>query len=90
MNTPETTEQPTPAVASSALLADALRDVLKLIEDQILVRNTDNDADIRAFLQQGMRLTSALKAAQDALKSANSTALATTPAPTNNDHGNKQ
>lgn len=58
-------------LCSSALLADALRNVLKLIDDQILVRNTDRDHDMRAFLQQAGQITRVLKTAQDALKSAN-------------------
>ena len=51
-------------------LATALRDVLKLIDDGVLVRNTYGDADMMTFVRQGMRITNALKAAQDALAAA--------------------
>ena len=70
-NTLQTKPEAPAELSSSGLLADALRDVLNLIDDQILVRNTDNDADMRAFLQQAGQITRVLKAAQDALKSAN-------------------
>ena len=54
-----------------SLLADALSAVLKLLDDGVLVRNTDNDHDVMAFMRQSMRITQILKAAQDALESAN-------------------
>jgi len=53
-------------------LAEALRAVLLLVDDGDLVRNTDGDGDMMTFLQQGMKITSALQKAQVALASANS------------------
>ena len=61
------------------LLADALRGVLALIDDQVLVRNIEDDHDTVKFLAQGLRITNALVAANDALASANGTSTATRP-----------
>lgn len=53
------------------IMRDALQGVLALIDDQVLVRNIENDHNMMTFLTQGMRITKTLKAAQDALASAN-------------------
>lgn len=46
----------------------SLTQVLQLIDDADLVRNTCNDSDIMAFMKQGQKLVEALKGAQAALK----------------------
>ncbi len=46
---------------------EALRGLLKLVADNDLVRNTANDGDLLAFVNQGSRIVNALKAATDAL-----------------------
>lgn len=48
-------------------MCDALRGLMILIEKHDLVRNTDHDGDVRAFMRQGMRITAALRAALEAL-----------------------
>ena len=60
-------ENALPSVTSYALLADALRGVLALLDDGVLVRDISHDDDVMAFMRQGVRITSVLKAAQDAL-----------------------
>jgi hypothetical protein len=69
MNDLETAEKPTPAVDSSALLAEALRGLLKLLDDEDLVRNTDGDDDVMVFMLQGVKITNALRLAKEALDS---------------------
>jgi hypothetical protein len=54
-------------LSSASLLACAVRGLIKLIDDGDIVRNTDGDGDTMVFLRQGIRITNALKAAQDAL-----------------------
>lgn len=48
-------------------LSEALREILKLMDDRLLVRNTDQDHDVRAFMNQGIRIARVLKMAQVAL-----------------------
>lgn len=48
-------------------LANALEGLMKLIDDGVLVRNTDDDHDIMKFMEQGVRLTTHLQACQTAL-----------------------
>jgi hypothetical protein len=48
-------------------LVKCLNNILALIEDGDLVRNTDNDNDIKYFLKQGIRITQTLKEAQEAI-----------------------
>lgn len=54
-------------IAASPRLLEALQGVLKLIEDNDLVRDISRDANLTYFMQQGCRITNALKAAQDSL-----------------------
>ena len=56
-------------LAPVSLLADALRGLIKLLDDGDLVRNTDGDADMMKFMRQGTRIMFALQAAQNALES---------------------
>jgi hypothetical protein len=55
-------------VQQSHKARSALGQMLKLVEDGILVRNTKDDGKMTDFIEQSVRLTSALKAAQEALK----------------------
>ncbi len=48
-------------------LVNALKEVIGLIDDQVLVRNTDKDEDIMAFVRQATRITSVLKNAQQTI-----------------------
>lgn len=48
---------------------EAIRGLIKLLDDGDLVRNTDGDGDAMHFIQQGVRITNALKAAQNVLES---------------------
>jgi len=72
MNTPTTIERPTLDVVSIALLADALQGLIKLLDDGDLIRNTDGDADVMVFMRQGVKITNALRSAQEALEMAKS------------------
>lgn len=45
----------------------ALGQMLKLVEDGVLVRNTKEDDSMTAFVEQSHRLTNVLKQAQEAL-----------------------
>ncbi|HEX3156822.1 MAG TPA: hypothetical protein VHV32_19490 [Candidatus Angelobacter sp.] len=45
----------------------ALGHMLKLVEDGVLVRNTKDDGNMTAFVEQSVRLTRVLKQAQEAL-----------------------
>lgn len=49
-------------------LSEALRGLFKLLDDGDLVRNIEKDGDVVFFMRQGMRITKALKAAQEALE----------------------
>jgi len=51
-------------------LMESLKDVLSLVEDNILVRNIDGDNDRQHFLRQGIHLTQILKNAQQAINEA--------------------
>ncbi len=55
-------------LAPVSLLADALRGLMKLLDDGDLVRNTDGDGDVMVFMRQGIKITNALRAAQEALE----------------------
>jgi hypothetical protein len=46
----------------------ALGQMLKLVEDGVLVRNIKDDGSITAFVEQSTRLANVLKQAQEALK----------------------
>lgn len=48
-------------------LEHALREVLKLIDSGVLVRDTSMDSDVMAFIRQGILITNTLYLAQDAL-----------------------
>ncbi len=48
-----------------------LGEVMKLIDEGILVRNTKDDADFKKFLEQGIRIVRVLKSAQEALEELN-------------------
>lgn len=43
----------------------ALHDLIKLIENKDLVRNTENDGDFKAFLDQSIMITKIIKYAVD-------------------------
>jgi len=45
-----------------------IKEVMKLIDDGILIRNIDNDGDFMAFVKQGIQLTQILKSAQEILE----------------------
>lgn len=45
----------------------ALAQLLKLVEDGVLVRDTKDDGDFSKFLQRSLYLTRALKEAQEVL-----------------------
>ena len=45
----------------------ALGQMLKLVEDGILVRNIKDDGDVNKYLEQSVRLAMVLKQAQEAL-----------------------
>ena len=45
----------------------ALGEMLRLVEDGILVRSTKDDRDFMTFMQQSARLTRILREAQDVL-----------------------
>ena len=49
-------------------LESALRGFIQLLDDQVLVRNTDDDHDIIKFMKQGARLVSHLAATNELLK----------------------
>jgi heme A synthase len=55
-------------VEQSHRARSSLGQMLKLIEDGILVRNTKDDGKMTDFVEQSIRLTTVLKAAQEALK----------------------
>ena len=42
-----------------------IKDIFSLIDENILIRNTDNDHDTMAFLKQSIRITQTLKKAQE-------------------------
>jgi hypothetical protein len=69
MNDPNPTAQlaGNPGVVSSELLADALRGLIKLLDDRDLVRNIEHDSDMMAFTRQAIRLANALNKAYKAL-----------------------
>ena len=46
-----------------------LKEVMKLIDDGILVRNTENDGEYSVYLKQGLRLVGTLKSIQEVLES---------------------
>ena len=50
------------------LSVKALKNVMQLIEDGDLVRNTKKDNDIMIFMAQGMKITNTLKKALEILK----------------------
>ena len=51
-------------------MKEALVELMKLIEDNVLVRNTDNDGDHDAFVTQGLRIVKVLQQAQAAIAQA--------------------
>ena len=46
-------------------LADALRGLIKLLDDGDLVRNTDGDDNAMVFMRQGVKITNAIRAANN-------------------------
>lgn len=48
-------------------LEAALKGLMKLLDDGDLVRKTDGDGDAMVFLRQGVKITNAIKTAQDLL-----------------------
>lgn len=50
---------------------EAISGLINLLDNGDLVRNTDNDSDVMAFMKQGLRITKALAAARDVLEKAN-------------------
>ena len=48
----------------------ALCEIMELIHDHDLVRNTDNDQNTMAYMRQGIKIIQALKDAEDAIKEA--------------------
>ena len=48
-------------------MKEALKELMKLIEDGVLVRDTSQDADVMKFFHQGVRIARVLKMAQIAL-----------------------
>lgn len=57
-------------MANSLELYKALKDILSLVEDDILIRNTNQDDNYHAFLKQGLRLLPTLKKCQQAIAKA--------------------
>ena len=55
---------------TKAELLEALQDVLKLIENGDLVRDTSKDDDVMYFFKQGARITSALTNSKKAINKA--------------------
>jgi hypothetical protein len=47
---------------------EVIRGFMKLLDDQVLVRNTDNDSDFKAFTQQALKITTVLENAKKALE----------------------
>lgn len=45
-----------------------IKEILSLIEDDILVRNTKDDGDMGAFIKQGIRITNTLYKANEIIK----------------------
>lgn len=68
---PQNVDAQRSAVSSTEGLAEALRELLALIEAGDLVRDISKDADTMHYLRQAMRITTTLKKASDALASAN-------------------
>lgn len=58
------------ALRSTDGVAEALRAVINLIDDGVLVRNIENDHDTSLYIKQAMKLTCVLQNAQVALASA--------------------
>lgn len=68
-------------MTSPQRLADALRGVLKIIEDGDLVRNLGRDDEVMNFVEQGKRIIKALQEAQDALEQYQELTKCTTQTP---------
>lgn len=52
----------------SVSTAIALGQLLKLVEDGVLVRNTKDDGDFNSYLRQSVKLSTVLHDAQDSLR----------------------
>ena len=63
----KTTKRPKHYKTDVILLADAIRGLMKLLDDGDLVRNTNINGDFEALIQQTTRVTNALHAAHKAL-----------------------